>query len=257
MKRLREKGYASLNTDERFQLFVRYQARGDEDEAEKLYDTAPEGTYKIRGSGLTDRLRDAKLWATAIVVELKGAQETFRILDAFTEPLLNQETTDDDLPRDLSADFLPETLLEFLQGRERDTVGEAHYQGVKAGVEWAGADPDELNWEADDAPRSPAPGDDDYPRVPPVDLLEQMIESAKAGKAHKLLAEWRIAQEVCRDRWGLELETLIRGIGRSGAMLETVDRARTILDEYEDEDGLLDDEPELGEWREILETYPT
>jgi hypothetical protein len=39
-------------------------------------------------------------------------------------------------------------------------------------------------------------------------------------------------------------------------MLDVVDRARTIIDEYEDNDGLLDDEPELSEWRELLEAQP-
>jgi hypothetical protein len=39
-------------------------------------------------------------------------------------------------------------------------------------------------------------------------------------------------------------------------MLDVVDRARTIIDAYEDEDGLLDDEPELSEFRELLETLP-
>jgi len=39
-------------------------------------------------------------------------------------------------------------------------------------------------------------------------------------------------------------------------MLDVVDRARTIIDTYEYEEGLLDDEPERGEWRELLEALP-
>jgi len=45
-------------------------------------------------------------------------------------------------------------------------------------------------------------------------------------------------------------------MGRSGAMLDVVDRARGIFEEYEDEAGLFDDEPELSGFRELLETSP-
>lgn len=255
MKRLREKGYAELDTDERFQLFIRYQARGDDDEAEKLFKAAPRKRWEITGAELSDRLRDVKLWTSTIVLELRAANEAFNVLDAFIRPTMNQDVADDDLPGGLTAEFLPESLVDLLRGRERDVAGEAHYEGVKAGVEWAGGDPDAIDWEAPDAPRAPEPGDHGY-RMPPIDLLENLLETAKVGKAQKLLAEWSIAQEVCRDRWGVELETLIRGMGRSEAMLEVVDRARTILDEYENEDDLLDDDPDLPEWREILETMP-
>ena len=62
---------------------------------------------------------------------------------------------------------------------------------------------------------------------PPVDVLESLIACTKAGKAHTLLAEWRIAQEVCQERWGVELKTLIHAVGRrSGAVLDVDDRAR-------------------------------
>ena len=92
---------------------------------------------------------------------------------------------------------------------------------------------------------------------PPVDVLESLIACTKAGKAHTLLAEWQIAQEVCRDRWGVELKTLIRAVGRrSGAMLDVVDRARSILDEYENDAGVGEEEPALSEFRDLLEALP-
>ena len=180
-------------------------------------------------------------WLQIVVLEVAGTDAAFKTLDMLDRNSLDLEL---DVDPDVDPELIPDTQLDFLRNRERDTIGEAHYRGVREGLKWAGVNPDSVDWanapEAGDAERCA------------MDTLVRILEIIRCAKARRLLARWNVAADVCRERWGTDLEELIAQFGDSKPILETIDRARSILNDDADPDRKAD----LEAWRELLETAP-
>jgi len=182
-------------------------------------------------------------WLQIVVLEVVGTDAAFGTLDMW-----DRHALDLDVDADVDPALVPDTQLDLLRNRERDAMGEAHYRGVREGLKWAGVDPESVDWA--DAPEVPEAGDGDL-ELRPTDTLARTLEAVRRGNARRLLARWNVAADVCRERWGTDLEELIAQFGDSEPFLETIDRARSILDDPDP-----DREADLEAWRELLQTVP-
>jgi hypothetical protein len=180
-------------------------------------------------------------WLQIVVLEVAGTDAAFGTLDMLDRHALDLEL---DVDRDVDPALVPDTQLDLLRNRERDAMGKAHYRGVREGLKWAGVDPESVDWA--DAPEA---GDAERCAT---DTLVRVLEIIRCAKARRLLARWNVAADVCRERWGTDLEELIAQFGDSEPFLETIDRARSILGDDADPDR----EADLEAWRELLETAP-
>jgi hypothetical protein len=216
MKRDISKNYDSLTPEERFRLFMKAAARGDEREQERLSKTCPHKTYDMQDAAYIDRLVTLRHLTGAYLMGLEyqhGKLDSLELVEELS-PLFNRAI---------------EVMLEsaYRRGLE-DGGGEEIPEGA---VEEA------LKARVDFVPR----------------IVQRHFDMIRRVIASRIRMEMDVFNEVCREKMNLEPEEALADIRQALDWLDLEALENAGADEQPEE---LDSESDelLQEGRETLES---